>query len=153
MANPQTLAADTVLYCAAEPEGRMFPKGEQWPGDAWSANRGGKPVGEASVTQAMKDLIAAQDQIEALSAQLDRQTHSLAERTAERDGAASKVEALEQRAIAAETAQKTAEEAARGYMTERDVARADAKRFSDALEAAKSAKKPQKDGAEAAPAS
>jgi len=135
MANPAVLSVDTKLYCPAEPQGRVFPAGSEWPGDAWTSNRGGKPVGKDATAQAMKDLIAAQDRIDSMANQLDTMTHSLAQRSAERDEAVNKVQGLEQRAIAAEAAQEAAEQAARSYMQERDAARSDAKRFSDLVDA------------------
>jgi chromosome segregation ATPase len=134
MVNPSVLSADAILYCAAEPDGREFPKGSDWPGDAWSTERGGEPVGKKTNAQALLDLKDAQKTIDRLSAQLDTATHSLAQRAAERDEAVGKLDAMEQRAITAESGQATAEAAAKGYMTERDQARADAKRFSDAVD-------------------
>lgn len=134
MANPSVLTADTTLYSPAEPEGRLYPAGSEWPGDAWTAERGGEPVGRKTNSQALKDLADAQKTIDQLSAQLDTATHSLALRAGERDEAVNASAALEQRAIAAEEGRRTAEDAARGYMTERDQARGDAQRFSDAVD-------------------
>lgn len=134
MANPAVLTADTVLYSPAEPDGRMYPQGSEWPGDAWSANRGGEPLGKGAAAQAAKDLVAAQDRLDAMSAQMDRQTHSMAEISAQRDEATGKLADTEQRAIAAEAAQAEAELSAHNYMVERDQARADAKRFSDLVD-------------------
>lgn len=124
MANPQSLTVATKLYSAAEPEGRVFQAGESWPGDAWSINPGGSVAGANTVGQAMKDLIEAQDQNEALGRQLANKDYSLAEANAAKEAALAKVNDLEQRAIAAEAARADAETAAKDYMIERDQARA-----------------------------
>jgi chromosome segregation ATPase len=123
MANPSVLNADTILFSPAEPEGRLFPAGEMWPGDAWSAKRGGEPVGANSTLGAMKDLIKAQDTIDNLSSQLASAAHDLAVIASERDEANGKVHDLEQRAIDAEGKSADAETAAKAYMIERDQAR------------------------------
>lgn len=136
MANPSVLAADAILYSPAEPEGRLFPAGESWPGDAWSLNRGGEPVGKGATKQAMKDLIDAQDTIDSLSGQLASKDHDLAVMAADRDDATGKLSDAEQRAIEAEKAQTAAEDAARAYMTERDNARSEIQGLTDKLTAA-----------------
>lgn len=125
MPNPNVLTVDTVLYSSMEPDGRLFPAGEPWPGDAWSSRPGGDPVGKSSVTAILKDLIAAQDQIEALDARLASGAHDLALIGQQRDEANNRVADLEQRALAAETASADAEKATAGYMKERDAARAE----------------------------
>lgn len=131
MANPATLQVDTKLYCAAEPDGRVFPAGSPWPGDAWSDKVGGAPIGGDTVAQAAKDLLKAQEAIDSLSTQLQSKDHDLAVMAADRDAANGRVADLEQRALAAEKGQADADDAARGYMTERDAARADVQRLTD----------------------
>lgn len=126
MAHPSTVPTPTVLYSPAEPDGRLFQAGEPWPGDAWSANRGGEPVGKGATKQAMQDLIAAQDTIDGLSAQLGSKDHDLGVLATERDAAVAKVAELEARAIDAEKLRDEAEARAREYMVERDQARAEA---------------------------
>lgn len=123
MANPTVLSAITTLYSAAEPGGRVFQAGEPWPGDSWSLTPGGPAVGSATNVQALVDLNDAQERIEGLGAQVAANASDLAVIAAERDEANAKVAGLEQRAIAAEAAQKDAEEAAKTYMEERDTAR------------------------------
>lgn len=131
MTNPSTLAVETKLYCPAEPDGRVFPAGQPWPGDAWSADPGGAPVGGKSVTQAMKDLVAAQDQIDTLSGQLSSKDHDNAVLASQRDEAVGKVADLEQRAIAGEQGQAAADARVHDMMIERDQARSNFQRVSD----------------------
>lgn len=131
MANPAVLQADTKLYSAAEPDGRVFPMGEQWPGDAWSASRGGEPVGKGATKAAMKDLADAQDTIDQQSRQLASKDHDLATMAAERDAANGQIGDLEQRAIEAERGQSEASVRVTGFMSERDTARSDFQRVSD----------------------
>ena len=140
MRNPAVLVAETRLFHPAEPEGRVFPAGETWPGDAWFDKPGGRDVGADTTKQAMKDLIAAQDTVDRLGGLLASKDHDLAVLAGERDAAKGALAALEQRAITAETALAASEGAARNYMQERDAARADAKRFSDQIAAAKTKK-------------
>jgi predicted nucleic acid-binding Zn-ribbon protein len=136
MANPQNLTVETRLYSAAEPEGRIFPAGEPWPGDAWSQNPGGAVAGANTTAQAMKDLIAAQDQNEALARQLATKDYSLAEVSAQRDAAQLLVKGLEERALEAESKVAAAEQAARDYMIERDQAREQVRKLTADLSAA-----------------
>lgn len=131
MANPSVLLQDSILYCPAEPEGRTFYAGETWPGDAWSLNRGGEPVGKGATKKAMEDLIKAQDTIDALSGQLASKDHDLAKTAAERDAMALQVEGLTQRALQAEQGQEAADRRVHDMMVERDQARADFQRVSD----------------------
>lgn len=157
MANPQNLTVATKLYSLAEPEGRIFPAGETWPGDAWSVNPGGTVAGANTTAQAMKDLIEAQDQNEALGRQLAAKDYSLAQAVALKEEALGKVDGLEQRVIAAEAKTEAAEKAAGDYMRERDVARAQAAKLTGDLAAAEDlmaapAKKAPKAAQEAAQA-
>lgn len=131
MANPSVLLQDTILYCLAEPEGRTFYAGEQWPGDAWSSNRGGEPVGKGATKQALEDLVAAQDRLDAMAAQLSAVEADKARLSGERDAMALQVDGLTQRALQAEQGQELADGRARDYMLERDQARADFARVSD----------------------
>jgi predicted nucleic acid-binding Zn-ribbon protein len=137
MTNPTVLQAPTRLYSAAEPEGRVFQAGEPWPGDVWSMKPGGPPVGAATNLQALKDLEAAQTQIEHLSATIERNANDLAVMAGEREAANDSVAGLEQRAIAAEKGQTDAEQAAKTYMEERDTARASLSKVGADLTAAK----------------
>lgn len=125
MARPHVFQVLTKLWHPAE-GWREFPAGETDPGASWHDKEGGLAPGSATTTQALKDLIAAQDQIESLQHRLDSNANDLAESAKVRDIALAKVDGLEQRAIAAEKAQADAEEAARGYMAERDTARSEA---------------------------
>lgn len=130
MGRPFVFPVDTTLYHPSE-GARVFPAGETDPGSAWTETRGGEPVDKGTIKQATKDLIAAQDQIDALGEQLNRKDHDLAVIGKERDEANGKVADLEQRAIAAEAGQVEADERAAEYMRERDAARADFQRVSD----------------------
>lgn len=136
MANPSVLNADTVLYSAAEPNGRLFPAGESWPGDAWSTNPGGDPLGEGLADGARKDVAKAQSRIDALTATVESNANDLAVSASERDAANGKVADLEQRALAAEQGQEAADGRAHDYMAERDQARSDFQRVSDQVTAA-----------------
>lgn len=140
MARSNVFTSDTYLFNTATGEKRLFPKGESDPGNAWSEKEGGEAPGSATTTQALKDLIAAQDQIERLQATLSTQDASMAVLAGERDAAAGKVEGLEQAAADAEKARAEAETAAHAYMTERDAARAEAARMSDLLKGLEAAK-------------
>lgn len=136
MSNPSVLQTETTLYCAAEPDGRLFQAGEPWPGDAWSPNRGGEAVGKGATKAAMKDLLDAQDTIEGLERQLASKDHDLAVMASERDEATGKLADTDQRALAAEQGQAAADERVKSMMDERDTARADLQRVSDQLTAA-----------------
>lgn len=136
MANPNVLNEDTILYCPAEPQGRKFPKGETWPGDAWSFKPGGETVGANTTTEALKDLIAAQEQIEALQGLLDNANFSLANAAKAKEDAEAKVAGLEQAVRDAEAAKGEAESVAAGLTAERDRARAELARINAALPAA-----------------
>lgn len=130
MARPHVFTSDTTLYHPSE-GARIFPAGETDPGDAWHDSPGGAPADKGTTKQAMKDLIAAQDQMDALGAQLVAKDHDLAVIGAQRDEAAGKVADLEQRAIAAEKAAADAIEGATELRRERDQARGDFQRVSD----------------------
>lgn len=123
MARSNIFTADTTLFNTATGEKRMFPKGESDPGNAWSEREGGEAPGSATTTQALRDLIAAQDQIERLQATLSTQDASMAVLAGERDAAAGKVAGLEQAAVEAGVARDQALDDAKTYMTERDQAR------------------------------
>lgn len=133
MANPSVLLQDTILYCLAEPEGRTFCAGEQWPGDAWSSNRGGEPVGKGATKQALEDLVAAQDRLDAMAAQLSAVEADKARLSGERDAMALQVDGLTQRALEAEKGQELADARVHDMMVERDQARSDFQRVSDQL--------------------
>lgn len=124
MARPAVFSTDTTLYHPAE-GAKVFPKGEQDPGPMWTEQRGGVPVGKDSTAGALKDLIAAQDRIESLEAQLVTQDHSLAQIGKERDAAVGKLGDMEQAKIAAEKARDDAEKVAADLTVERDAARAE----------------------------
>lgn len=129
MARQQVFTSNTKLWHAAE-GWRVFPAGETDPGGSWSEKEGGAPVGESAAAGALKDLIAANDRLDQMSETLARKDHDLAKTAADCEEAKTALAAMEQRAIAAEKGQTEAEEFARGYMEERDSARAE-------LEAAK----------------
>ncbi|WP_332763933.1 hypothetical protein [Phenylobacterium sp.] len=126
MARPQVFSTDTYLYNVATGEKRLFPQGETDPGNAWSEKKGGDTAGAGTTAQAMKDLIAAQDQIEALQANLATQDASMAQLSGERDDAVGRVAGLEQDAIAAAKERDEALRSASDYMAERDHARSEA---------------------------
>lgn len=130
MARANAFIVPTKLWHAAE-GWREFPAGETDPGGSWSEQEGGNPVGNNATTGALKDLIEANDRLDAAAAREAKKDHDLGVMAAERDAAKGQVSDLEQRAIAAEQTREAAETAARGYMVERDQARrdlADAKR-------------------------
>lgn len=114
------LPQDMTLYSPAEPEGRMFPKGSMWPGDAWSDKPGGEVAGAGTTKQAIADLQAAQDQIVKLQDMLQRHEHDRAQLARERDEAVSALKDAQARAQEAEKAQKAAEETAKEVTGERD---------------------------------
>lgn len=103
------LPQDMTLYCANEPEGRLFRKGDYWPGDAWSDKAGGKDVGSATITQAMKDLIEAHETIERLEAQIASLAHSAGQADGRAGEATAELEALKQAAADAERRAEQAE--------------------------------------------
>lgn len=137
MARPYVFSIDTTLYHPTE-GARTFPQGETDPGPAWSDKPGGDRSEGNTMASAAKDLIAANDRADALGVRLEAQAHDLAVAAKARENAEAKVAGLEQRAIEAEKALDAAIEAARGYMQERDSARAEvqsAKANADAAEA------------------
>lgn len=135
MARPYVFQTETTLYHPSE-GARVFPAGETDPGPAWTDSRGGEPADKGTTKQAMRDLIAAQDQIDGLGAQLVSRDHDLAVMASTRDEASLKVAGLEQRAIDAEKGQETEAQRAAEYMRERDAARADHQRVGDQVTAA-----------------
>ena len=114
------LPEDMTLYSPAEPEGRMFPKGSMWPGDAWSDKPGGEVAGAGTTKQAVADLQAAQDQIAKLQDMLQRHEHDRAQLARERDEAVAALKDAQARAQEAEKAQKAAEETASDLTDQRD---------------------------------
>lgn len=135
MPRPNIFPCDTVLYHPAE-GARTFPQGEQDPGNAWSEKPGGHELGGATIAQATRELIEANDRIDALGQTLAHKDHDLAVIAAERDSAVNATADLEQRAIAAEKTQAEAEEQAAAYMRERDTARAQLEQSTAAVTAA-----------------
>ncbi|HOQ61636.1 MAG TPA: hypothetical protein PKZ08_13510 [Vicinamibacterales bacterium] len=103
------LPYDMTLYSAAAPEGRVFLKGEPWPGDAWTDKPGGKDVGSGTMTQALKDLIEAQETIERLEAQIANMAFSAANADVRAGEANAELEALKQSAADAEHRAEQAE--------------------------------------------
>jgi uncharacterized phage infection (PIP) family protein YhgE len=124
MGRPHVFQTDTTLYHAVEGS-RVFPAGETDPGGAWSERIGGEAVGAATTTSALKDLIAAQDQIEALESRLANNAHDLAAGAKALEDARALFSGLEQRAISAEKALAESQAQAAKYMAERDQARAE----------------------------
>lgn len=122
MARPNVFTTDTTLYHAIEGS-RVFPAGETDPGAAWTDRVGGEAIGAATTTQALKDLIAAQDQIEAMEARLHANGHDLAVAAKATADAKAKATEMEQRALAAEKALTDAHAQSQQYMRERDQAR------------------------------
>lgn len=123
MARPNVFSEPTKLWHAAE-GWREFPAGETDPGGAWHDKEGGSAPGGATVTQAMKDLIAAQDQIDAKDALLAAKDHDLAQSAKRAEEAEAKVKGLNQRALDAEAATQAADERARASAEARDAASA-----------------------------
>lgn len=138
MARAYVFQVDTTLYHPAE-GARVFPAGETDPGPTWTDMRGGEPADKSTTRQAMLDLIAAQDQIDGLGAQLTAKDHDLAVMAGERSAALAKVADLEQRALAAEKTAAEAEASAAAYMRERDAARAELVAAQTTTKAAKAA--------------
>jgi hypothetical protein len=121
MARQQVFTIDTTLYHPVE-GARVFPCGETDPGPMWSDKPGGDRS-ETSMGSMAADLIAANDRADVLGGQLAAQAHDMAVTAAEATTAKEALAAMEQRAIAAETAQAESEELAAGYMKDRDAAR------------------------------
>lgn len=118
MARPNVFSTETKLWHAAE-GWRKFPAGETDPGGAWSEQEGGNPVGNNATAGALKDLIEANDRLDAAAEREAKKDHDLATMAAERDAANGKVADLNQRAIAAEKSQAEAEANAASYAQER----------------------------------
>lgn len=141
MARPFTFSVETRLWHPSE-GWKTFPAGETDPGAMWSEKEGGNPVGSQATAGALRDLIEANDRLDAAAQREARKDHDLAALAAERDEARGKLADLEQRTIAAGKAQVQAEDAARGYMLERDAARSEVQTLRDSL--ARAAKAPAK---------
>jgi chromosome segregation ATPase len=139
MARPNVLSTDTKLYCPAEPEGRVFPAGSEWPGDVWSEKPGGEIAGAQTTAQAVKDLLAAQDQAEALQAQLESALHAAAQADARAGDAEKRMAEQAQQLRDAQQALATAEETAATVTAERDQAVANASGLQQRAEAAETA--------------
>lgn len=125
MANPNILLTDTVLYSPLEPEGRLFPAGEQWPGDAWTERKGGEPVSSGSKIEALKELIQAHDEIERLTAIISSGEHDRAQLAAEREAAKATVRGLKQQVADAERVAEESRALHLAAVEERDRARAE----------------------------
>jgi len=140
MARPYVFATETTLYHPSEPGGRTFGVGETDPGAAWTDSPGGAPAGEKTNSQALRDLIEADDRINALGETIAANARDLAEMGKERSEALAKVADLEQAAKDAEKAKADAEALAAELTVERDTARAEAARMSDLLKGLEAAK-------------
>lgn len=119
MPRPAVFTTDTFLFHPVEGK-KLFPAGETDPGPAWHDKPGGPSVGQNATAEAMKDLIAAQDQIDGLGQQLASKDHDLAQMAKERDEANAKLADAEQRARDAESARAEAEKVAAEVTGERD---------------------------------
>jgi chromosome segregation ATPase len=126
MAREMILSADRVLYSPAEPEGRLFRAGEQWPGDAWSDQKDAEPEDKAAKANAVKELLAAHQEIERLGAVITAGDHDRGKIADERDAALAQVKGLNQRALDAEKAQAEAEARHLETAAQRDQARIEA---------------------------
>lgn len=125
MARPASFSSPTILYHPTEGP-RLFGVGEQDPGNAWSEMPGGDGVGSATTAQALKDLIAAQEQNEAMGRQLASAQHDAAQAGRRADEATEALSAAKQEAIDAIKARDDAEKVAADLTVERDAARAEA---------------------------
>lgn len=123
MAKPTVVAQTMKLYSAFAPEGRMFQRGEEWPGDAWSTHPEGDKDAPDALADAQKDLIAAHDENERLTKVLASKDHDLAVLGKERDEAVAALNAQKQALLDAKAAQKALEETAATLTKERDQAR------------------------------
>lgn len=128
------LPANMKLYSPAEPKGRMFLKGEPWPGDAWSEKPGGDDVGRATASQALKDLEAAKTQADDLRRVIASGEHDRAQLAAELAQAKAALAGARQAKADAEKARAEAEDIAREATKERDEARGEAQKAKAALE-------------------
>lgn len=147
MAKYGILPADMTLYSPAEPRGRVFLKGEPWPGDAWSERPGGDDVGKATVAEALKDLAAAQKQADDLRmliksaehdrAQLAKELDEIKASVADREQAASDAVARAEAAIAeareAVGARDDALKSASGHAARAEAALSDVERLTGEL--------------------
>lgn len=95
MPRQAVFTVDTILYHPIE-GAYAFPAGSPDPGNAWTDKPGGDAPGKESVAQAMKDLVAAQDHIEALQRQLASVEHDKANLAMERDAANAQAAVLRQ---------------------------------------------------------
>lgn len=136
MATPTIVTADTTLYAPFCPDGRVYPAGSEWPGDAWSVRPGGDKLDTNALAQANKDLIEAHTENERLSANLASKDHDLAQLGKERDEAVAAYEAQKQAVLDAAKAQSDAEDVAAGLTGERDRARAETSAVQARLDAA-----------------
>lgn len=127
MAKYSEVPRDMPLYSVAEPKGRVFLKGESWPGDAWSDQPGGEMVGTGTVAQSLKDLNTAANQVNELRAIVESQGHDVAQAARERDEAVARADGLAQVAKDAQAAQAQAEDATKTLTEERDAARDEAR--------------------------
>jgi hypothetical protein len=136
MGRPFVFNAPTTLYHPVEGE-RTFPQGETDPGPAWTDRIGGAAVGAATTTQALKDLITAQEQIEDLEKRLMANGADLAKSAKTREEALAKVTGLEQVALEAIGKHEAAEAQSQTYMRERDQARVEVEALRAKLKPAK----------------
>lgn len=120
MAKFGVLPHDMKLYSPSEPDGRVFPAGEQWPGDAWSDRPGGDDVGKGTAKAALKDLEEAQKQAEALRALIASGEHDRAQLAGELASAKTEIADLKQTAADAEAARAAAAQEAAEAVATRD---------------------------------
>lgn len=103
MPRPAVFMTPTTLYHPTEGK-KVFPAGETDPGPSWWDSPTGPPVGGATTAQALNDLIAAQDQLEAAERRAQSHAHDMAQLEAAKSAAEARVADLEQARIAAEQA-------------------------------------------------
>jgi hypothetical protein len=136
MARETILSKDTILYSTSEPEGRTFPAGEQWPGDAWIYTKGGPAPASKPDVAAMKALVAASDENERLMAVIASAEHDRGKLSDELAAERAKASGLTQRATEAEAASAQAKALHLATAAERDQAQQAASTLRGALETA-----------------
>jgi hypothetical protein len=126
MRNPLILPRAMKLYAPFCPEGRLYHQGEEWPGDAWSANPDGKDAEVGAVlSDVQKALDASKQEVERLTRVIASKDHDLAVMGRERDEAVAEMKAQKQSLLDAQLEAKEAGAAARDLTRERDAARQD----------------------------
>jgi len=133
MAKPTLVPETMKLYAPFCPQGRLFQKHSEWPGDVWTADPDGKDDKDAGIAELAQEVATLQDEVERLNKLVAIKDRSLADLGGERDRAVADMEAQKQALLDAKQCAADLEARAQTLTKERDQARANAQTLSRKL--------------------